>query len=834
MANLISSNVQNNEIVKAEDFNNAFDSTIENVAKMAESILESSHDFVIGGKVSKVAGSWNVNIAPVFGVCNNSGIPFCDTEATLNVSVNPGDTSSEDKYGIIEVQGDYITFNEQQRAFNDADTGTITYQYVDTQKKLTLKVQSLYSDAGTVIAPSKTTNWVKIAEIFVPQGANSIDDCTIYNIDTDVSGTNNTGWTNDTSATYDVGYISDLNARFRVQHNADGSHKATVIGASNIKIGVDSNNVNGSILPVGTSITVDGTAKAATDSIATLISLCASKISTVFADYYNKGGKYNFNGEVKVSSLFDSGNSTLTNALAIGAAGDGSAYLKIGNTIVFTITSGGKLQTSGYTATANNDIVTKAVTDAIYVAIASFRQDFDDFVAEIGDTVVYSNNLLSRYSFSSVTLNAISTANVSTLNGSQTMDGVNLQAGYKVLLKDQTDKAENGLWEVQSGAWNRVTGYDDAAAYRYKFFKTTSGTANKNKVFYSPSDIKTYTSGTTELTFNESNLSIGKVANKTPVADSNGKLINDLTGNADTATKLQTARKLKVDLASTTDVTFDGSADQTSIPVDGLLPVSNGGTGASTAAAARTNLEATKVTLNGSYSNAKSFYAPTGAGTAGQVLKSSGGSPSWVNATIGAVCNTAAGTQQKSVTITAPFTLEAGACIRVLFTNDNTYNAPMLKINNLDAKYIMRYLNGSRTYLKYFSGDWQDIGTFSYKTWQAGTILDLIYDGTYFIVSKEAVVCEFTGTDYSYRCYASGVIEQWGYISNSGQPTTLTKKFLVKYEEAPIVQRTLCNAGTPTDAMKVSYTNIIAVDEEGFIYTFGTSCRSSYWYAIGR
>ena len=53
-------------------------------------------------------------------------------------------------------------------------------------------------------------------------------------------------------------------------------------------------------------------------------------------------------------------------------------------------------------------------------------------------------------------------------------------------------------------------------------------------------------------------------------------------GNASTATKLATARNLKVALGSTTDVTFDGSANQNSIPVSGVLAVANGGTGSST------------------------------------------------------------------------------------------------------------------------------------------------------------------------------------------------------------------------------------------------------------
>lgn len=536
MANLISSNVQANEIVKAEDFNNAFDSTIGNVAKMATSILESSHDFVIGGKIEKVSGSWTVSVAPIFGVCKDTEVPFCDTEANQNVSLNPGDTSAGVKHGIIEARGSYETFNNQQRAFNDTDTDVITYQYVDTQKRLKAEFQSSFSDAGTVIAPNKTSGWVKLAEILVPQGAGSIDDCTIYNITSDIAGGENTGWTNDKSATYDVGYISDLNARFRAQHNADGSHKAKAIGASNIKIGVDTDNVNGANMPVGTAISIDGASKGATDSIASLISLCASKITEIFNDYVNKGGVYNFNGEVALSSVFSGTEKALANALKIGAAGDGTAYLKIGDRKVLTITSDGKLQTSGYTATANNDIVTKSVTDAISSNIENLSGGLSSVETTVANMEEYINELLSRFEISDVSIQAVSTANVD-LKRAQTIDGIALSAGNYVLLKDQTDKTENGLWEVQTGSWNRISTLNSADTYRYKFFITSNGTANKGRLFYYPGKLPSYTSGTTELYFNEAGISLSKIANKIAIRDSDGKITADLTGNADTATK---------------------------------------------------------------------------------------------------------------------------------------------------------------------------------------------------------------------------------------------------------------------------------------------------------
>lgn len=52
-----------------------------------------------------------------------------------------------------------------------------------------------------------------------------------------------------------------------------------------------------------------------------------------------------------------------------------------------------------------------------------------------------------------------STANVS-LTGVQTIDGVVGSAGNRVLLKNQTAGAENGIWLMAAGAWTRATDYD--------------------------------------------------------------------------------------------------------------------------------------------------------------------------------------------------------------------------------------------------------------------------------------------------------------------------------------------------------------------------------------
>ena len=68
---------------------------------------------------------------------------------------------------------------------------------------------------------------------------------------------------------------------------------------------------------------------------------------------------------------------------------------------------------------------------------------------------------------------------------------------------------------------------------------------------------------------------------------------------------LLTPRNLGVKLDSTTAVTFDGTANQTSIPVSGTLPVAHGGTGATSLA----NITVGKATADASGNTITSTYA---------------------------------------------------------------------------------------------------------------------------------------------------------------------------------------------------------------------------------
>ncbi len=72
------------------------------------------------------------------------------------------------------------------------------------------------------------------------------------------------------------------------------------------------------------------------------------------------------------------------------------------------------------------------------------------------------------------------TANI-TLSGLQTIDGVTVVAGDRVLVKDQTNAVDNGIWIASSATWTRAADFDGTFdVVGGSWVKVNSGTANAN------------------------------------------------------------------------------------------------------------------------------------------------------------------------------------------------------------------------------------------------------------------------------------------------------------------------------------------------------------------
>lgn len=93
------------------------------------------------------------------------------------------------------------------------------------------------------------------------------------------------------------------------------------------------------------------------------------------------------------------------------------------------------------------------------------------------------------------------TANIASLTGLLTVDGVVLIAGDRVLVKDQTTGSQNGIYTAAAGAWSRAADADvDAEVTGGMLVPVEEGTTNADTLWMMTND-GTVTVGTTALTF---------------------------------------------------------------------------------------------------------------------------------------------------------------------------------------------------------------------------------------------------------------------------------------------------------------------------------------------
>jgi hypothetical protein len=159
---------------------------------------------------------------------------------------------------------------------------------------------------------------------------------------------------------------------------------------------------------------------------------------------------------------------------------------------------------------------------------------------------------------------ATTTGNI-TLSGAQTIDGVAVVAGDRVLVKNQTDATQNGVYVVAAGAWARAADVVTANS----FWLVEEGTTQDNTSWMVGNN-GAITLGTTALTINQ--FGAGQ-------SYSAGTGLT-LTGNVFSISTGYTGQTSITTLGTITAGTWNGTA----------IGVGFGGTGAATVAGARTNL----------------------------------------------------------------------------------------------------------------------------------------------------------------------------------------------------------------------------------------------------
>lgn len=163
------------------------------------------------------------------------------------------------------------------------------------------------------------------------------------------------------------------------------------------------------------------------------------------------------------------------------------------------------------------------------------------------------------------------TANI-TLSGTQTIDGVAVSADERVLVKNQSTGSENGIYDCKSGSWSRSSDFDaNSEVTSGAFVFVEQGTVAADQGFVLTTD-GSITVGTTSLSFTQFS-GAGAITAGDGLQKSGSTISADLKANGGLV--IESAElALKLDASSIT----------------GTLAVSDGGTGGTSASAARTNL----------------------------------------------------------------------------------------------------------------------------------------------------------------------------------------------------------------------------------------------------
>ena len=163
------------------------------------------------------------------------------------------------------------------------------------------------------------------------------------------------------------------------------------------------------------------------------------------------------------------------------------------------------------------------------------------------------------------------TANI-TLSGTQTIDGVSVVADNRVLVKNQTNSSQNGLYLCKASSWTRTDDLATGADASSVFVFISEGSTQADQGFVCSTDKGSAVVGTNNLTFTQFSGS-GSLTAGDGLDKSGNEFSVDLKANGGLVIE---STELAVDLAASS--------------ITGTLAIGDGGTGATSASAARTAL----------------------------------------------------------------------------------------------------------------------------------------------------------------------------------------------------------------------------------------------------
>jgi hypothetical protein len=303
--------------------------------------------------------------------------------------------------------------------------------------------------------------------------------------------------------------------------------------------------------------------------------------------------------QIRDETLFDA-HIAATAAIATSKLADGALFVKSDGTVPFTAPVG------GVDPVASSDLATKGYVDATAQGL------------DVKNSV-----------------RVISTADI-TLSGAQTIDGVAVIAGDRVLVAGQTASETNGIYVVAAGAWSRSIDADTSAkvtAGMYTFVE--EGTANQDTGWVLATN-NPIVLGTTALSFTQFSSAgivqagngLNKVGNTLNVVSSNGGIVSSAGSIALTvdpnATLTITASGIKLaDLATGKILIGDASNIATAQTMSGDATLDASGA---------LTISASAITNSKVAANAAIDLSKLASGTTAQVIVADGsGVPTYVD-----------------------------------------------------------------------------------------------------------------------------------------------------------------------------------------------------------
>lgn len=347
---------------------------------------------------------------------------------------------------------------------------------VDAQGRLTAAGSVAISSSFTLAADTGTADAFNNGETLTFVGTDPVQTAVSNNtitISVDNATTTTKGIASFSATNFDVsgGAVSIKAGGIA---NANLVNSSLTIGSTSVALGATTASLAGLTSVAATTFTgaLTGNASTAT-TLQTARSIAISGPIT--------GTATSFNGSSDITipvTALDVGHANVTGTLAVDHGGTG----------VTTSTGTGSVVLSA----------SPALTGAPTAPTASFGTN----TTQIATTAFVTSAVDAARTGLDVksSVRAATTANI-TLSNTQTVDGVALAVGDRVLVKDQATATENGIYIVAGGAWTRATDFDtttEVTAGAFTFVE--SGTANADSGWVVSTD-GAITVGTTAIAF---------------------------------------------------------------------------------------------------------------------------------------------------------------------------------------------------------------------------------------------------------------------------------------------------------------------------------------------